>query len=186
MNVVDILILCVLGFAAFNGFRNGLVKEVLGIIGIILAVFLTFQYMDAVGFMLEPFFDGHPAYLPFLSGAIVFTGTLVFVHLIAWAISKLLQIIQLSLPNRLLGLLFSVLKSGIILSALLLILSGFGFPGQQTRDESYTYPVIIRLAPYAYDTVAFVYPGADHFDETLRQNLSKYNPTKNLPIPDNN
>jgi membrane protein required for colicin V production len=182
MNLIDFLILIPIAYFCYRGFVNGIIKEVLSIVGIILGVFLTFQYMDPVGTAIAPFFDQKSSFIPFVSAVIIFVGTLAVVNLVAYLSKKFLETIQLNFVNRLAGSVFGFLKSGIVVSAILLILAGFGIPSQQSRQESATYSYIIYLAPWAYDAVATVYPGAEDFSSTIQKTLKQYNPVKNFPL----
>ncbi|MGD8426924.1 MAG: CvpA family protein [Balneolaceae bacterium] len=184
MNLLDFLILLPIAYFCFRGFMNGLIKEVLSIVGIILAVFLTFQYMEQVGTIIRPFFADKASFIPFVSGLIIFVGTLAIVNLAAFISKKFLETVKLNFINRLGGLAFGFLKSGIIVSALLLILAGFNIPSSQSREESVSYSYIIYLAPWAYDTVAAIYPGAEDFTTTVRKTLKQYNPIENFPFLD--
>lgn len=181
MNTLDLLIILPIAFFAYRGFVNGFVKEVLGIIGIVLGVFLTFRYMDEAGAYIQPFFENNTVYVPFVAAFFIFIGTLIAVNILASLSSKLLEAIQLSFINRATGLAFGALKCGIIISALLLMAAGFNMPSQEVRDNSASYPYIIYLAPWAYDTVARVYPGAEDFAETVQETLNKHNPISNFP-----
>lgn len=184
MNLLDYLILIPILFFCYRGFVNGIIQEVLSIVGIILAVFLSFQYMDAVGSLIRPMFSENAGYIPFLSGALIFIGTVAAVQLIAFLAKKFLETVKLNFLNRLAGLGFGFLKSGIVISALLLILAGFNLPSKEARDNSVAYPYIIYLAPYTYDTVAYIYPGAEYFTETIDKTLDRYNPIENFPTLD--
>lgn len=182
MNLLDFLILLPIAYFCYRGFVNGLIKEVLSIIGIVLAVFLTFQYMEPVGQIISPMFEDKTAIIPFASGLIIFITTLAAVHLVAFLSRKFLETIKLNFINRLSGAAFGFLKSGIVLSAILLILAGFNLPSQQSRQDSLTYSYVVYLAPWAYDTVASVYPGAENFKATVEKTLEQYNPIENFPI----
>jgi membrane protein required for colicin V production len=181
MNTLDAVILIPILFFAYKGFQNGLVKEVLSIVGIILAIFLTFGYLEPASEILKPYL-GEGSYLPFATGAIVFVGTLLAVNIIAYIIKQFLEIAMLSVPNRLLGAGFGIIKSGIVVSAILLFLAGFDMPAKETRDDSATYPIVINFAPTAYNTVASVYPGAKSFTESVQKTIDEYNPLNNLPF----
>lgn len=182
MNILDFLILLPVAFFAYRGFANGLIKEVFSIVGIVLAVFLTFQYMDEAGDYIQPFFEQDAAYVPFVAALLIFIGTLIIVNVVAYVSKKVLETIQLSIINRTAGLAFGALKCGIVISALLLVAAGFNLPSQEVRDESASYPYIIYLAPWAYDTVASVYPGAEDFTKTVRETIEKHNPIENFPF----
>ncbi|HEX6983047.1 MAG TPA: CvpA family protein [Balneolaceae bacterium] len=186
MSLLDLLILLPIAYFCYRGFVGGFIKEVFSIIGIVLAVFLTFQYMEPVGEVIAPLFDEKSSIIPFVSALIIFIGTIAIINLIAFFGKKILETVHLNFINRLAGLAFGFLKSGIIISAILLILAGFNLPSQEARDESVAYPYVIYLAPWAYNSVAAVYPGAKDFTTTVKETLDQYNPIKNFPILDNN
>lgn len=182
MSLLDLLILVPIVYFSYRGFVNGIIKEVLSIVGIILGVFLTFQYMEPVGAAISPLFEERASFIPFVSGIIIFVGTLAIVNLAAFLSKKFLETIKLNFVNRIAGSVFGFLKSGIVVSAFLLILAGFNMPSQQSRQDSATYSYIIYLAPWTYDTVAAIYPGAEDFTSTVKKTLKQYNPIENFPI----
>lgn len=182
MNLLDFLILIPIAYFCYRGFVNGIIKEVLSIFGIILGVFLTFQYMDPVGAAISPMFEEKSSIIPFVSAIIIFVGTLAVVNLAAYLSKKFLETIKLNFVNRIAGSVFGFLKSGIVVSAILLILAGFSVPSQESRQDSATYSYIIYLAPWAYDSVATIYPGAEDFTSTVQKTLKQYNPVKNFPL----
>ncbi len=184
MNLLDLLILLPLLYFGYRGFVNGLIKEVLSIAGIVLAVFLTFEYMDDLNSIISPMFNGDASYIPFISGAILFIGTVGTVQLVAHLTKKMLEAVNLNFINRLSGMAFGLLKSGIIVSAILLLLAGFNQPSEQAREGSVTYSTVVYIAPLAYDAVATVYPGAENFSETIQKTLDEYNPIQNFPTLD--
>ncbi len=187
MHILDLIIAVPLLYFIYKGAVNGIVKEILNIVGITLAVFLTFNYMDALSIIIAPFFEEDASsYIPFLSAALLFIGTLTIVAIIGYLTKEFLKAIKLSTVNRVAGALFGLLKSGLIVSTVLLLAAGFNIPKEEVRNESILYPYIIYMGPWAYDAVAFIYPGAENYTETIQENLSKYNPIENLPIINDN
>lgn len=181
MNLLDFIILIPIVYFCYRGFVNGIIKEVLSIVGLILAVFLSFQYMDAVGNWIRPMFSENASYIPFISGSLIFIIVVSAVQLAAFLSKKFLETIKLNFINRLSGLAFGFLKSGIAVSAVLLILAGFNLPSEQARENSLAYPYIIYMAPVTYDAIAAIYPGAENFTATVEQTLEQYNPVDNFP-----
>ncbi|MBN2732966.1 MAG: CvpA family protein [Balneolaceae bacterium] len=177
MNLLDFLIFIPILYFCYRGVRNGLIGEVLGIAGIILAVFLTFHYMDEVADYIRPLIEGNPSYLPFVAGAIIFFGTVIVIQLIAYILRRFLEVVRLNIVNRILGFFFGLLKGGIIVSAILLLLAGFNQPSQESREKSVSYSYVIYLAPWAYNAVA-----TENFSRTIQNTLNKYNPIENFPI----
>jgi membrane protein required for colicin V production len=182
MLILDLIIAIPLLYFAYKGAVNGLIKEVLNIVGIVLAVFITFNYLDMFTGLIGPMFEEGASFVPFISGTILFVGTLAIVAAIAYGTKEFLKAIKLSSVNRILGATFGILKSSIIVSTVFLLLSGFNIPAEETRKESYLYPAIIYVAPFAYDSVALIYPGAETYSETLKKNVGSYNPLDNIPF----
>lgn len=182
MNILDFLIVLPLAYFFYRGFVNGLIKEVLSIVGIILAVFFTFQYMEPVAGFISPLFEPESSFIPFVSALIIFISTLSIVHLVAFLSRKFLETIKLNFINRISGAAFGFLKSGIVISAVLLILAGFNIPSKEARQDSVTYPYMLYIAPWAYDAVASIYPGAEDFTATVRKTLENYKPIENFPF----
>lgn len=180
MNLLDLIVLIPISYFAVMGFKNGLIREVLGITGIFLSVFLTFNYMEPVSSLMKQLAPIDPEYLPFVSGLIIFIGTLAAVQMIAWAIKKFLEKVNLSTVNRIFGLIFGTLKSSIIISALLILLSGFRVPGDEIRQNSVSYPFLIQIAPATFNIVSTVYPGSEDFADTIKKTVKDYNPLENL------
>lgn len=177
MNLLDFLIFIPILFFCYRGIKNGLIGEVLGIVGIILAVFFTFQYMDEVAEWIRPLFEADADYVIFVAGAIIFFFTLIVVQIIEFLIVKVLAAIKLHTVNRILGAFFGLIKGGIIISAILLLLAGFNIPSQQAREDSASYSYVIYLAPWAYNTIA-----TENFTRTIQNTFNKYEPVINFPI----
>lgn len=184
MNLLDFLIFIPICYFCYRGFSNGIIKEVLSIVGIVLAIFIAFNYMDTVGSYIQQFSEEESVLIPFISGALLFIGTVSVVQFVAHSLKKVLETINLNFINRVAGLGFGFLKSSIVISALLIFLAGFNLPSQEVRAESVTYPYIIYMAPWAYDAVATAYPGAQNFSETIQKTLDRYDPIENFPFFD--
>lgn len=181
MNLLDFFILLPIAYFAWRGFMSGFINEILSIAGIILAVFLTFEYMHALSALFRPIFE-NPDHATVASGVTIFVVTVAAVQGIAFLLQKFLELIKINFLNRIAGLIFGALKSAIVVSAILLLLAGLNLPGDDTRQNSVSYPFIIYLAPATFDMVASVYPGAENFIDTLEQAIEENNPIKSLPI----
>ena len=53
--IVDVIMGLPLLYLAYKGAVNGIVKEILNIIGLVLAVYITFNYMDTAAAYLGAF-----------------------------------------------------------------------------------------------------------------------------------
>ncbi len=180
MNALDAVVLLVIALFAFRGFKNGFIKEALGFVGIIAACFIAFHYMAPLTGFISSHVSTNHKYIPYFSAIVLFLGTLIVVELVIFFLTKLLQAIALGLPNRILGLVLSVLKAGVIISVILILLAGFDEPSKQYQKESLMYPYVIMIAPVAYDVIAWLLPGIKDYEKTIKDTISNSKPTFNI------
>lgn len=184
MYLLDIIILTPLLLFAIRGFMSGFIKQFFGIVGIILAVYVTFSYMGAVSHLFTPWIEQRDTAV--LTAAILlFIFTLILINLLSGWMDSLLSFIRLNFINRFAGFLFGLMYASVIISVLLLILAGFDIPSEEMRSQSYSYPLVIQTAPIVYDTVASFWPEARTFIETIEQSIMDNNTLRNLPLFDN-
>lgn len=172
MNALDAVVLLVLALFAFRGFKNGFIKEALGFVGIIAACFIAFHYMGPLSEFLSIHTSANHKYIPYFSAIVLFLGTLIIVELAIFFLTKLLQAIALGLPNRILGLVLSTLKAGIIISVVLLVLAGFNVPSKQYQKASFMYPYVIMMAPATYNVIAWAFPNVKNYEKTIQDTIS--------------
>ncbi len=137
MNLLDGLILVPILYFAFKGFRNGIIKEVFSLVGIVLAIFICLHYTDDLNNILLPYFYKSKSYLPYISAIILFIATLIFIEIIIYSLNKIVIAVDLGIFNRLLGLFFGVFKTSLFISIILVLLAGFDLPNPNSRAESY-------------------------------------------------
>jgi membrane protein required for colicin V production len=183
MNLLDIVILVPVGYVTYRGFAKGFVQEVFNIAGVILAIFITFKYMGPVAGFMAPFVENRDV-ATITAGIALFVMSLILVQAGVMWIERVLDIINLSILNKLAGMIFGFAKSAILVSAVLLLLTGINLPSEENREQSVTYPYIIQAAPLAYNFIARLYPEADGFIETIERNMQENNPLRELPIFD--
>ncbi len=159
MNYIDLILLIFLLWSAYRGFRNGLIIEVASLAALILGIFgaIKFSYMTS-DFLVEKF-EMTTQYLPLISFAITFVIIVVVVHLLAKALDKLVKAVALGFINRILGVLFGVIKTAFILSIILVILNTIDrkthFLPEEKIEESLLYNPISAFAPIIFHDLNF-------------------------------
>ena len=117
----DILIIIILGFFTFNGFRNGFIKEAARILGMVSGYITANNFYDD----LMPFLEIHisnPNILTVVSYLCVFCVTLVIINTLAMLLQKIFELILLGWLNRLLGTLLGLIKGILVVSIIIFIL----------------------------------------------------------------
>lgn len=117
MNWLDYTLLLFVGLAAMRGFMKGFMLELCGLAGLVLGIWgaIHFNVRVARWFGLE---ERHEA-LSFLVTVLMILAAL---HFLGVALTKLLEVVQLGLPNKLGGALLGSLRAAFLLSVLLNIL----------------------------------------------------------------
>ena len=122
MNWIDIVIGVPLIWAGYQGFKKGFVLEIFGLLALFTGIYGAVHFSDFTAEWLRNYFEMKDKYLPALSFTITFIGVIIAVHFIGKAIEKVVNIAAMKLANKLAGLLFSVLKVGLIMSIVLNLL----------------------------------------------------------------
>lgn len=180
MNLLDGIILIPIIYFAIRGLQNGLIKEILSLIGLIIALFISFKFMYPVSASLQVYMPNSSKYLPYISAVLLFFGTLIIVKILIVLLTKVVNSVELGIPNRILGFLFGTFKSALFLSIMLILLAGFNLPTAKTRDKSITYPYVIKIAPETFSILSTVYPEANNYVKTIDKTIKHYQSSINF------
>ena len=113
--VIDIVLLVVACLALLYGWRKGAIVLLLQLVGIYMAILLAPDYADRVGGLITD--DQGLAYL--LGYVVIILGAWIVLWIIAPLFRKILFFDALRKVDSLLGMLFSFLATGVIVSVLL-------------------------------------------------------------------
>ena len=117
----DIIILIILLFFTFKGFKNGFIKEAQRIIGMIGGFVSAYKFSHHVIPYIEIYFI-NPTIQNITSYLIIFCITLVIINFFALALHKFFEFILLGWLNRILGTLLGLIKGVLITSIIIFIL----------------------------------------------------------------
>ncbi len=153
MPVTEFIFIGLLAVAGILGFKKGFISQVVMFVGLCLGIWLALQFAGLVGEQLVSYGlpTGERGYL--ISFVIVFAAVVLGVYFLGKLVSRLLKVLLLGWLDKLLGLLFGILKTALILSVLLSIcrLSGVNdkiFSPQ--AQEGVFYNAIAGFAPMFY------------------------------------
>jgi membrane protein required for colicin V production len=153
MSYFDIIVGILLIIAAFNGLRKGLIKELAGLAALLLGIIFAVQLLEISTAFLSRFFQSQ--YMGIIAFLLTFIIIVVLVHFIAYMVHSLIHAIALGVFNRMLGFVFGAIKTGFIISIILLGLNVFGLeksvitPREQERSS--LYPIVKKAAPMIFE-----------------------------------
>lgn len=152
MNVFDIIVYVALAWAVFNGWRRGFLLQMMSLVAVVAALYLSVKYCSEVGAMLG--LDGTTQ--PIVGFIVIFAVTLILLTIVGYLMRKVFRFAGLGMVDILFGILFSVLKIGVIVSALFAwfaaVNKDYDWASKQTVEESRWFTpisgVVDKLTPY--------------------------------------
>ena len=150
MNWLDILIIVVLVLLGVAGLRQGMIRTVFGIAGLIGGIVLAGRYYDELAARLFPsgaIWGNIAAY------AIIVIATLVVAGLIGWLLAKLVNFAALGWLDKFMGFILGVVIGGLLFAAILAIVLHFAdyYPGMEaTINQSAIGRFLVTAFPLRY------------------------------------
>ena len=158
INFLDIIILVILLFFAFNGFRRGFIDQTSTILGLLAALFVAVRQYEYFTQFLEPHLDLSISLLQFISFAVIFIVVNIVIHVLGIILKKIVDAIFLQPVDRGLGFLLGIIKAGIIIYLMILILAQI--PYQNINDvlnESFLASRIIEASPFIQSKIEEIF-----------------------------
>ncbi len=110
MNILDILILLCCVPAVFRGLSKGFIAQVAALVALVLGAWMSFHFSGAVAGWLRPVIDISPALLQAIAFAVILIGVFLALTLAGKMLEGIVKIVMLGWLNKLLGVVFSLLK----------------------------------------------------------------------------
>jgi membrane protein required for colicin V production len=118
MNFIDMFVLVLLIYAVFQGFTRGFIMQLTLLAALFLGIFGALKLSGFTAQQLERF-NFNPEYIYMISLGVTFLLVFIAVNLLGRVIEKMVEAIELTLVNRMLGVVFSLCKTILIVGILL-------------------------------------------------------------------
>lgn len=130
MNWLDVVIALLLAFAVWEGWRQGVVAQTLGLAALALGVYLAWKFGNVAG---EWF--GGTSWAGVAGFAVVFIVVIVCVATLGYFTRGLFKIVGLGIFDSLLGVLFSLLKTFVFVGLSMTIIDCFDPAGRLITER---------------------------------------------------
>lgn len=168
MNYIDMFIAVLLIWAIYRGFTRGFIMQITLLAALALGVFAALKFSHFTAAKLEGVLELKSETLFLVSVALTFILVFLGVNLIGKLIEKMVESVDLSFLNRLLGVIFSLAKTTVIVGVILAYLSmldrKFHFFPDRTRENSLFFKPLTGL-------VIKIFPSLDSHDEGQKDGL---------------
>ncbi len=146
MSVFDIVICVILLISVWSGARQGVIKQVISLVGVVAAIWLSVELGQSVGQML-----GLPSDMEYFGGFVaVFIAVIIVVAILGQVVSKIFKIVGAGIIDTLLGGVVAAVKAFILLAVLLYgfewVNGEYDIINASKLSESILYDYLIEVA----------------------------------------
>ena len=157
MSFIDIVFAALLAYAIYKGLKNGLFVEIASLLALVVGIFVAIKFSHIVRAVIETKVSWDPKYIEITAFALTFIAVVVVIHLSAKLLTKIVDFAYLGWINRLAGAGFSVLKTVLALSIVILLLEKINVNNmlvkQETLDESIFYNPTKEISAFVYPQI---------------------------------
>ena len=129
MDWLSLVILVFIGLMGVAGLRKGLVRQILGLVGLIAAVMLALKYYDVAADYILDYFAVPEGIATILGFASVCLGVIVLISILGWFWGRLVKYSPVSILDSLGGAFLGFAKGVLIVVVLLLMIYALPFEG---------------------------------------------------------
>lgn len=136
MNFVDIIIVVPLVYAAWRGFKKGLIIEIFTLLALLVGIYAGIHFSDWTSARIEEYFDFDANYLPVIAFTVTFLAVGAMVYFAGKMLEQMVKVVNLSPINKILGVVFGMLKMVYTLSILIILLETYDERGDFIPEET--------------------------------------------------
>jgi membrane protein required for colicin V production len=157
MNWLDIVIIVVAVLLGLVGLRQGIIRTVFGIAGLIGGIVLAGRYYGGLAALLSP---SGATWANIAAYAIILLATLIVAGVVGSLVAKLVHFVMLGWLDRLVGCVLGVIIGGLLCAAVLAIVGKY-YPGTEAFISQSViakflmerFPLLLALLPEEFDFI---------------------------------
>ncbi|MBO4817518.1 MAG: CvpA family protein [Bacteroidales bacterium] len=150
MNALDIIILLCFIPAIIQGVRKGLVCQIFDIVSVIAGAWLSYRFSGLLCKYAAPYIEASEALMHVIAFTVIMIAAVLIFRLIGKGVEAVVKLVLLGWLNKLLGVVFAVLKTGLILGILIILFNTvnaqFGIVKEEVLSSSVLYEPLKNAA----------------------------------------
>lgn len=174
MSSYDLVVILLFAFAAFKGFRKGLIRELAGLLGFFIALYFAWHWMGDLGSFLQKLMNGGVTAIPVISFALLFAVLVAGFSLFARFATKLLDLtLVFGLVNRVAGAFVAVFQVFLIVLVVTWIADRTSLITEKVKKEAFLYPLMAGSAPALYHFSEIFFPESEEWMDSFNENIAR-------------
>lgn len=135
MSIVDIILLICFVPALISGIRKGFISQVISIVSLIGGVWLSYEFSEPVGAWLSQYIETTENVLKLISFIIIMIAVFAGLALVGKLLEGIINFVMLGWVNKLLGVVFALLKTGLIVGLVIMLFCSLNNSLHLVSDE---------------------------------------------------
>ncbi|WP_038247167.1 CvpA family protein [Ghiorsea bivora] len=157
MNYFDYILITIVGLSMVLSIWRGFVREIISLIGLILAFFIAGRMSSDVGALLHDWIENNT--IANVAGfVLIFVFIMIVVGLISALIRKLVDMADLTATDRTLGVFFGAARGILLIGVAFLVYTSYAKPDQTWMQKSLLTPYALQLSDLIGKTIPKDYP----------------------------
>ena len=177
MGFLDIVFTALLGYALYNGLKNGLFVEIASFGSLIIGIFVAIKFSHIVRFSIEDLIKINPKYIEIIAFAITFLAVVVGIHLLAKFFTSIASFAYLGWLNKLGGAVFSVLKTVLMLSVVISLFQKININHILVKEETLNNSIFYNPIQ---EVSKFMYPSLEKWYEEFKEKAKSEDDKKQI------
>jgi membrane protein required for colicin V production len=145
LNYLDIIIFAIIVIGFLLGFKDGLIRKIIGLLGLFVAFYVSFRFANSIGKLLLPIFNHEISLAEIFGGIILFFIVVLIFSVLKRIIHPLDKVNKLL--NQVLGGVAGTIQVLFFISAVFLLLKMFNIPDKADKDKSLMYNKVSLIVP---------------------------------------
>ncbi len=139
--IFDLVMIIVLMFFIWRGFIRGFSGEIISFVGLFVAVFCAWKFLDPAVEMFRKFLPSvtlDDTIVSIICGVVIFFGVEIIFAIIGAVLSYVVKVAQLTITDHVLGIVIGCVKTFSIIVFIYAVVSSFpGVIPEETLEQSY-------------------------------------------------
>ena len=152
MSIIDLILLICFVPALIGGIRKGIINQIVSIISFVQGVWMSFEFATLVGEWLSEYIEASREVLNIVAFGLIIIIISIVLSLAGKVLEGIFKLVHIGWMNRVLGGLFSLLKSALIIGLVIMAFDSFNSNFHKVPEEviaeSILYEPIKNLAEF--------------------------------------
>lgn len=153
MHVLDIILLLLFIPAVIRGISKGFIAQAVALLSLVLGAWMSFKFSSLVSTWLQPHLAVSPKILQIIAFALILLAVFLALILLGKVLAGLVKLVMLGWLDKLLGVVFAVIKVGLAIGLLILMFDALNTQFERVLQTSLDESVLYGPLKHAADVV---------------------------------